>query len=186
MLPDQCLPCSRRLLGASMCPARQAPLPGLQWRSGCLLAHVLQGELPKPLGPHSPRHPAGPLVSSSTGVCCQLPTPSVSPGSGHQVRDWAQAAAEPPGPPLLRGGPQARLLPPSDPQASTWPSRVQSISTALRAVPPLMGHPTMRGLQGDRGQRGTCGTCGPCCADSWALLIHRLSRDFTPESCKFS
>ena len=29
--------------------------------------------------------------------------------------------------------------------------------------------------------------CGPCCADSWVLLIHRLSRDFsTPESCKFS
>ena len=29
--------------------------------------------------------------------------------------------------------------------------------------------------------------CGPCCADSWILLIHRLSRDFsTPESCKFS
>ena len=34
---------------------------------------------------------------------------------------------------------------------------------------------------------GTQGTCGPCCADSWILLIHRLSRDFTtPESCKFS
>ena len=78
-----------------MCPARQAPLPGLQWRSGCLLAHVLQGELPKPLGPHSPRHPAGPLVSSSTGVCCQLPTPSVSPGSGHWDRDRAQAEQSP-------------------------------------------------------------------------------------------
>ena len=29
--------------------------------------------------------------------------------------------------------------------------------------------------------------CGPCCADSWVLLIHRLSRDVTTlESCKFS
>ena len=80
-------------------------------------------------------------------------------------------------------GPPPQL---SDPQASTRPSCERSISTALRAVPPLMGHPTMRGLQGDWGQRGTHGTCGPCCADSWILLIH-LSRDFTnPESSKFS
>ena len=50
-----------------------------------------------------------------------------------------------------------------------------------------MGHPIKRGLQGDQGQRGMYGTCGTCCADSWVLLFHSLSCDFTtPESCKFS
>ena len=177
--------------GAGTPPFPQAPhagqSPGLQWRSGRLPTRVLQGQLPQPLGPHSPWDPAGALASSSTGASCQLPTPSASPGSGHQDRDRAQAAAEPPGPPLPGEGPQAFLLPPSDPQDSPWPSHVQSISTVLGAVPSLMGHPMKRGLQGDQGQRGTHGTCGPCCADSWVLLIHRLSRDFTtPESCKFS
>ena len=84
-------------------------------------------------------------------------------------------------------GEDSVLLLPSDPQASTWPSHVQSISTALRALPTLRGHPTMRGLQGDWGQRAARGTCGPWCADSWVLLSHRLSHDFTtPDSCKFS
>lgn len=152
-----------------------------------LAGPILQGQRPQPLGPLSPRDPAGALASSSTGASCQLPTPSASPGSGHRDRDRSQAAVEPPGPPLPGEGPQAFLLPPSDPQDSPWPSHVQSISTVLGAVPSLMGHPIKRGLQGDQGQRGTHGTCGPCCVDSWVLLIHRLSRDFTtPESCKFS
>lgn len=144
-------------------------------RTGHLLAPILQGQPPQPLGPHSPRDPVGALASSSTGASCQLPNPSAYPGSGHQDRDRAQAAAEPPGPSLPGGGPQAFLLLPSDPQDSPWPSCVQSISTVLGAVPSLMGHPIKRGLQGDQGQRGMHGTCGTCCADSWVLLFHSLS-----------
>ena len=112
---------------------------------------------------------------------CQFPLCLLVLGSGTETRLRLLQSPRPtpswgrtPGPPPLL----------SDPQACTRPSRVQIISTALRAVPPLTG---MRGLQVDWGQKGAQGTCGPCCVDSWILLIHRLSCDFTtPESCKFS
>ena len=170
-----------------MCPARQAPS-----------ARPVVEEW-VPASPRSPGTaaltPGPPLTSAPSGASGFFLHWGFLPAVNSLCvsRFWVSGqrpgsgCCRAPGPPLPGGGPQALLLPLSDPQASTRPSHVQSISTALRAVPPLTGHPTMRGLQGDWGQRGTQGTCGPCCVDSWILLIHRLSRDFTtPESCKFS
>ena len=85
-----------------------------------------------------------------SAIFCQFPLCLLVLGSGTETRLRLLQSPRPtpswgrtPGPPPLL----------SDPQACTRPSRVQIISTALRAVPPLMGHPTMRGLQGYRGAR---------------------------------
>ena len=136
-----------------MCPAHQAPpaRPSVEeW---------------VPASPRSPGTaaltPGPPLTSAPSGASGFFLHWGFLPAANSLCVSWfwvsgqrpGSGCCRAPGPPLPGGGPQALLLLLSDPQASTRPSRVQIISTALRAVPPLMGHPTMRGLQGYRGAR---------------------------------